>query len=371
MINSIFAHIRRNRIENLVYLALWILIFTAPVMNMYVRVVNDDERQFMWSEIVDMWKYTSMFLVVFVVNNVMLNEVFLRRRQIRRYLCLSGGLLVVFTVWQSVSLMLFHDSMSLVRGDVLPQLPGAPVDVVSTVVVVLLMGMNLGVKLYFKYERDSIEVQLAEKQSLEHQLAYLRYQVNPHFYMNTLNNIHALVDINPEKAKTTIVELSKMMRYILYDANKSLVPLKKETEFLRNYFRLMALRYTDNVKTRLDVPSAVPQCSIPPLLFIIFVENAFKHGISYSSSARSFVTASVAVCGGRVVFKCSNSRHAGKPHTERGGVGLVNVRKRLDLLYGDGYTLVIDGGADTFDVRLEIPAAVCTPPAEHSTEKQM
>ena len=370
MINSIFAHIRRNRIENLVYLALWILIFTAPVMNMYVRVVNDDERQFRWSEIVDMWKYTSMFLIVFVANNILLNEVFLRRRQIRRYLCLAVALLVAFTVWQSVSLVLFHDTMSLVRGDVLPQLPGAPVDVVSTVVVVLLMGMNLGVKLYFKYERDSIEVQLAEKQSLEHQLAYLRYQVNPHFYMNTLNNIHALVDINPEKAKTTIVGLSKMMRYILYDANKSLVPLKKEVEFLRNYFRLMALRYTDNVKTRLDVPAVVPQCSIPPLLFIIFVENAFKHGISYSS-ARSFVTASISADDGRVVFLCSNSRHAVQRRSEKGGVGLVNVRKRLDLLYDGGYTLDIGGGVDTFDVRLEIPVAAAPPSGCENMKNEM
>ena len=344
---------KRNRIENLVYLALWIIIFTAPMMNMYVRVVNVAELYFLWDEIIDMWRYTCMFLVVFIINNALLNAILIKRHDIHLYLCMAVLLLVVFTVFQSFMVYFFHDTVVQVRDSVLPQLPGASIDIVSTVVLMLLMGMNLGVKLFCKLERDSIEMQLVENQNLVHQLAYLRYQINPHFYMNTLNNIHALVDINPEKAKTTIVELSKMLRYVLYDANRESVSLKKEIEFLRHYFRLMSLRFTDDIKTSLTVPERMTDCNVPPLLLIIFAENAFKHGISYSG--QSFVEVSIDVVDGNVVFTCSNSKHTAKPTYEKGGVGLVNVRKRLDLLYDTNYKLEIKDSKQRFDVKLVMP----------------
>lgn len=355
MVNAFFEHIKRNRIENLVYVAVWILIFTAPVMNMYVRLVNVDERQFLWDEILDMWRYTSVFLIMFLVNNTLLNEVLIRRHRTHLYLWLAGLLLAVFTAVQSLGLFVFNDTVPQLRDTILPQLPGAPVDIVSTVVAMLIISMNLGVKLFFKQERDAIELQLMERQNLEHQLAYLRYQINPHFYMNTLNNIHALIDINPEQAKATILELSRMLRYILYDANRDGVPLKREADFLRHYFRLMSVRFTSQVKTSLTVAEGMPGCRVPPLLFIIFVENAFKHGVS--SSQPSFVDVSIGMEGGKVLFRCCNSKHPQRSVGEKGGIGLANVRKRLDLIFGTAYDLAIEDTESRFDVRLSIPAA--------------
>ena len=144
------------------------------MMNMYVRVVNVAELYFLWDEIIDMWRYTCMFLVVFIINNALLNAILIKRHDIHLYLCMAVLLLVVFTVFQSLMVYFFHDTVVQVRDSVLPQLPGASIDIVSTVVLMLLMGMNLGVKLFFKLERDSIEMQLVENQNLEHQLAYLR-----------------------------------------------------------------------------------------------------------------------------------------------------------------------------------------------------
>ena len=209
------------------------------------------------------------------------------------------------------------------------------------------------VKLFFKSERDVSELQEAERQNLEAQLAYLRYQVNPHFYMNTLNNIHALVDIDPERAKTTVVELSKMMRYILYDGERNGVSLKREIQFLDNYVRLMRLRYTSSVRIDVEAPETVPDRHIPPLVLIIFVENAFKHGISYSEN--SFVEVKVAVNGECLVFCCRNSKHHNTETDAKGGVGLVNVKRRLDLLYGDRYALDVDDSDGEYGVRLELP----------------
>ena len=225
-------------------------------------------------------------------------------------------------------------------------------DIISIVIIVLMCGMNLGVKLYFKTRDDQKKLLRLEKENLEQQLEYLKYQINPHFFMNTLNNIHALVDIDAEKAKSTILELSKMMRFILYEGDKQGVPLTREFDFIRNYITLMELRYTDKVQIRVNLPQQAPDRLIPPLMLITFIENAFKHGISYQHP--SFIDIMVDIQDDKLHFTCSNSK-AEKPNQEKGGVGLTNVRKRLKLLYDNNYTLHIQDNSDTYQVQLTIP----------------
>ena len=175
--------------------------------------------------------------------------------------------------------------------------------------------------------------------------------------MNTLNNIHALVDIDPSKAQETIRELSKMMRFVLYEGDKSGVPLTKEFEFVRTYTKLMQLRYSDKVRITVDVPDEAPDVTIPPLMLISFIENAFKHGISYQHD--SFIDIKVVLRNPlpdvtHLCFTCSNSK-AERPNQEKGGVGLANVKKRLDLLYDKNYTLKIKDEADIYIVELILP----------------
>jgi len=222
----------------------------------------------------------------------------------------------------------------------------------AVVVLILMLGANLGIKTYFRSRDDRKRLVELEHENLEQQLEYLRYQINPHFFMNTLNNIHALVDINPEKAKDTILELSKMMRFVLYEGNKQGVSLSREMDFIRHYVTLMQLRYTDKVRITLDLPTEVPDRQIPPLILITFIENAFKHGVSYQHE--SFIEARVIVEGERLQFMCRNSKSE-KSNEEKGGVGLANVRKRLNLLYGNHYALGIHNDADVYSVELNIP----------------
>ena len=346
------------------------------MLNQYIRMLSDRDEVYNWDDIFVSWKYALLFLLVFVVHDRLLGVLLVKRRRVKPYLLATFLLLVAFTAVQTVAKPLLYEPpqteqttlsaaaaddgarhavkrVTNQRNELLPEMPGSPIDVVSTMVALLMMGMNLGVKLFFKSERDVSELQEAERQNLEAQLAYLRYQVNPHFYMNTLNNIHALVDIDPERAKTTVVELSKMMRYILYDGERNGVSLKREIQFLDNYVRLMRLRYTSSVRIDVEVPETVPDRHIPPLMLIIFVENAFKHGISYSED--SFVEVKVAVNGERLVFCCRNSKHHNTETDAKGGVGLVNVRRRLDLLYGDRYALDVDDSDGEYGVRLELP----------------
>ena len=165
--------------------------------------------------------------------------------------------------------------------------------------------------------------------------------------MNTLNNIHALVDIDTGKAKSTIVELSKLMRYVLYEASNKTILLSREVQFLKNYIALMSLRYTNKVSIQMDFPVEVPEVQIPPLLFVSFVENAFKHGVSYRSESFIHVLMQLDE-GNRLSFRCSNSNNGSADELE-------NIRKRLRLLFGNDYTLSITEEEHKFDVLLIIP----------------
>ena len=224
---------------------------------------------------------------------------------------------------------------------------------IHCVIAFLMVGFNIAIKLFFKSFRDEEMLKELEHQRLQSELQYLKYQINPHFFMNTLNNIHALVDIDTGKAKSTIVELSKLMRYVLYEASNKTILLSREVQFLKNYIALMSLRYTNKVSIQMDFPAEVPEVQIPPLLFVSFVENAFKHGVSYRSESFIHVLMQLDE-GNRLSFRCSNSNN-GSADEQHHGIGLENIRKRLRLLFGNDYTLSITEEEHKFDVLLIIP----------------
>ena len=222
-------------------------------------------------------------------------------------------------------------------------------------VAILMMGVNLGIMLYFKQRRREDNLQELQHEKLQQELEYLKYQINPHFFMNTLNNIHALVDIDPEKAKSTIIELSRLMRYVLYDSARPTILLSKEIDFLKQYITLMRLRFTDKVSIEVIMPEDIPGVEVPPLLFVSFVENAFKHGVSYEQE--SFINVKMELEEGYLTFSCKNSKHEKKQGTNdpHSGIGLENVKKRLKLIYGNDYFFLTSDKENTYEVSLKIP----------------
>ena len=359
------------------------MLFAAPMLSMYVGMKNSDVAEYRWDEVFHVWQQFSVFLLIFLLHNFILAPLLVYRQRVKVYIGTTLGVVMLFALFQCATgpderhrqhdrmgerppmhemherppmheqgERLFMHERNDHRGmpDKRPMMLGWH-DVFSIIMLVLMLGMNLGIKLYFKSRDDQQKLVHLEKESLEQQLEYLKYQINPHFFMNTLNNIHALVDIDAEKAKSTILELSKMMRFILYEGDKKGVPLTREFDFIRNYVTLMRLRYTDKVRIDVDLPGEVPDKQIPPLMLITFIENAFKHGISYQHE--SFIEVKVAI-GDGLTFTCRNSK-ADKPNQERGGVGLVNVKKRLNLLYDNNYTLDIQDEPDIYAVKLVIP----------------
>ena len=366
------------RKEHIIYTLMWIALYLSPLMGIYMRMSGNPHIVFSWDEIINAWEFNTVWIVLFAIHNFLLVPLLIIKRRTGLYAALAVALLVaaMFTLSairpshrkmhhapQRYECCRYNCKCSEMKASKWqppqkreggPLMMFRPGEMVAFFGGLLLMGMNLGVKLYFRSQEATKAIAQIEKHALERQLQYLKYQVNPHFLMNTLNNIHALVDIDPERAKASVVELSKLMRYVLYEGNNRLTPLSREVQFLLNYVQLMSMRYTGNVSICLDVPEVLPDSMLPPLLLVIFVENAFKHGISYRT--KSFVEISLQPHGDRLLFSCRNSRPEIK-HDEnmKGGVGLSNVRRRLDLLFPDDYTLDIKETDDTYTVKLEIP----------------
>ncbi|PZR22363.1 MAG: two-component system sensor protein [Citrobacter freundii] len=200
------------------------------------------------------------------------------------------------------------------------------------------------------YEKQQSALSL-EKEKINAELQMLKAQLHPHFLFNTLNNIYSLAQDGSERASAMIVRLSAMLRYILYEANKPLVPLDKELQLISDYVQLETLRYDQSLDLSINMPEHSSHF-ISPLLLLPFIENAFKHGAS-GMLERPWINLTIELNHDQLIMKLVNGKDEQIRHPE-GGIGIANVRKRLALLYPQKHTLQIDEEAEMFFVNLKI-----------------
>lgn len=231
------------------------------------------------------------------------------------------------------------------RGPIRPEIQ-------ELIIGILLVAGDLGLTALYRSRKHEAELKELQAANVSRQLEALRYQINPHFFMNTLNNIQSLIYTDPDKATEAVSEFSKLMRIVLYEGEAPTIPLSHELDYIRHYLSLMRLRYPESVRIEAALPRETDSAVVPPLLMASFVENAFKHGISYE--APSFVRLSLEMTQRRILFSCANSLHPAR-QKEQHGLGMENIRKRLDLLYDSDYALHIDEQPDIYRVLLDIP----------------
>lgn len=358
-INTIW---QERKMENIIYLCLLLLIMAFPLISGTVRSVRGDD--FHWATVFRWWMGAVPYLILFLIHNTFIIPRYLLSHNIRKYAMTTLLALSLFLTYEYSVFEKHHNESvrppvppeHVVRTTMQRPYPIIPMPVVlNSVMALAVLGINLAVAMVFKSQRDQETRKLIENLRLQDELKYLKTQINPHFFMNMLNNIHAMVELDPLKAQDMIMELSKLMRYVLYEGDNHVTTLDKEVCFLSSYLSLMRQRYSpDKVEITADLPSD-PSCDIklPPLLFIAFVENAFKHGISYRW--KSEIHLSVRKEGGMISFRCSNTRIPASDRQVSGGVGLDNVKRRLSLIYGDSARLSIDDGEEKYIVDLTIP----------------
>ncbi len=342
--------------ENLLYFMVWVVIILVPVLNS--KMMSEEHVYF--TEVLRAWYKISPYFLIFIIHNSIIAPKYLMTRSYGKYAL--WDIVLITAVFMSISL--YQDYLipditeSLVNRDSVQHGKASFTDLEiywNVLLGLFMTGANMGIKLIYKSMRDEQEMAELKRQNLQTEMDYLKYQINPHFFMNTLNNIHALIDIDTESAKETVIDLSKMMRYVLYDSGKEVISLSNDIRFLKNYIELMRIRYTDDIDIKFDYPETQSSgISIPPLLLIVFVENAFKHGISYNG--RSFIHLDIEYRNNKVYTTIVNSRHRSSVEGRKQGIGLDNVRKRLELIYGSNFTLQInDRNAEIYSVKLIIP----------------
>ena len=207
----------------------------------------------------------------------------------------------------------------------------------AVLTLILIISLAVAVRMIQRWQHIEEARKEAETARAEAELSNLRNQLNPHFLLNTLNNIYALIAFDSSKAQTAVEELSRLLRHALYDNQQQFVPLYKEVEFMHNYIELMKIRYTSGVNITTDIrienDDATP---VAPLMFISLLENAFKHGISPEGKGSIRVT--MLQQNGEVTCDIVNTNHPKRDNDKSGsGIGLEQVAKRLELLYPGRY----------------------------------
>jgi LytS/YehU family sensor histidine kinase len=205
--------------------------------------------------------------------------------------------------------------------------------VFSALSQVMVVGTSVAIKVTTRWYETQAKISAMEKEKSAAELQQLKNQLNPHFLFNSLNNIYALIAFNPQHAQLAVHNLSDMLRYLLYEASKERISLQKELEFVRDYCDLIKLRITENVRLTLTLPKDDKGVSIAPLLLIAPVENAFKHGVSPTKP--SYIHISIEVDDRHTVTCTVRNSSFPKTYADKSGsgIGLENLRKRLNLIY--------------------------------------
>ena len=362
-------------IEISVFAMIWLAIFSIPFFQNRLFNIID------WDKVLGEWIRIFSFLVIFILNTFIFVPKILFRKNYASYvgITLTSTLVIIAIIIFIQVLITPVHPVSMPPMDLGPGMPPmelgskmpppmgfktpAPPEQKSIfmtftdnlIISILVIAAGTAFKMMSQWLNEEDRRKDMEKEQLRTEIALLRHQVSPHFFMNTLNNIHALVDINTETAKDAIIRLSTLMRYLLYDTAHGQTSLKKEIEFIESYITLMQLRFSEKVKISINVPQNVPDIQIPPMLFISFLENAFKHGVSYQ--ATSFVYFSIEIAENKLYCNIKNSKQRIKENFDKSysGIGLTNIRKSLELLFAREYTLNIIENEKEFEVKLIIP----------------
>ncbi len=309
-------------------------------------------------------KVTNLFISVIplcIFNLVFLIPKYLKKQKYWQYI--SGYTLLAFFYYIIISLVDPFESHNLIVSFGSLEASDAPMKSIlrpsfMPFMPMLLIATMLGTTLetILDWEKRGKVIERKEKERLAAELSFLKSQINPHFFFNTLNGIYALAASDTKSTQRAILLLSSLMRYILYDSNVEKVPLSKEVQFLNDFIDLHKLRYTKSDRERIEFKylGNINEYKIEPLLLVPFVENAFKYSFSYKNQSEVLVSIEV-IENERLIFKVSNSIGEHTTQIKNGtGIGLENIKKRLSIVYPKQHELVLDKTEEYFNVTLMI-----------------
>lgn len=344
---------RKNKRENIIYLIIWLFVLLLPVFTL------QGARNFSQTRVYMEWIRMLPFLLIFIINNSVLVPKLLLNKKTVFY-----GISVLVLV---VGVTLASQYLRYIQNLVLEWQQQSPRQYLfrsqgktfeyrmatNILISFLVVGFNNAIKLLINREKEEKLQQEKDKVHLQTELSFLRNQISPHFFMNTLNNIHALIKFDADQAQKSVIQLSTLMRHLLNESKNGLATIQTEFDFIKSYVDLMRIRLSKRVEITIDLDVTESDRIIPSLLFISLVENAFKYGVDYSKTC--FISIIAGVENDQLFFEVKNSKATQNEEEVKTGVGLENLKKQLVLLYGPNYSLDITDNDFEFIVNLKIP----------------
>jgi hypothetical protein len=355
-----FLSISDKKLVTALHITAWIIIISIPLYLNNAFGGGDQHRLYQF------YTHTFSAIIVFYVGYLwMVPKLFLRGKNLLYAVSLVGLITATYYLTSYINDNLLYDAVQDAKfQELMKKLapsgkeehpPWKAFGLYNHILASLMIsGFALGLGVMEKLKQNEKKQKELEKEKLHSELAFLKNQVSPHFFFNTLNNIYSLIGIDGPTAQESVLKLSKMMRYLLYESEQGETLMSHELSFMTNYIDLMKLRLSQKVDLQIDFPKDYSDFPVPPLLFIPFIENAFKHGISHREA--SFIKISMEIDREQIIFVAENSigrsRQAGD--MQHSGIGLENVKKRLGLLFPGKHELKIEQGESRFRVELSI-----------------
>lgn len=361
--------VKNNRVLLLIitHVAVWSCFFALPYLVFFPRLRDFSMSDHQLATIVS----NNIFLVIFYYLNTLVLVPRLLVKEKWWWYCLSilVCLLVFLYVPRSLANMIAvpeyvaPENREFIRNPAFkgrsmygPEGRRPYANRYNTVLFLLVFTVGTCLSMIQRWLKTEQNRKETENEKLNTELSFLKSQINPHFFFNTLNNIYSLAVVKSDKTAPSVMKLSQIMRYILTETQHDDVPLSKEVEFINNYIELQQVRLTDKVNVQFTVEGDVESLRIAPLLLIPFIENAFKYGVSTKEETR--IHLSLKTNQQRISFQAENyivSSPGQEP--EKTGIGINNVKRRLELLYPERHQLICEVRNQHYFVHLEINPA--------------
>jgi len=332
----------KNRVQIVVHISIWILLYGLtfyPVLNDARPIPSD------------VFPKVIVIIVLFYINYFYLVPEYLLKKSVLFYILVSLGLLAI--------------SVLLINHFYEPKFPDnfffnriRPRGFM--IMPYYKLFLNLGIpyvisailRMYVEWKRNENLRLSVEKENIKSELQFLKAQLNPHFLFNSLNTIYALSVKKSPDTSEAIVDLSELMRYMIYEADKDLVPLNKEIDYIKSYIQLQRLRLSDSENVSLKITGEDRGRAVPPLMFISFIENAFKYGTDYKG--KTYVKITLTITDTSIYLNVKNKIGIFREPTKNSGIGLENIRNQLKLIYPGLHKLEVENDGNDYEVSLTI-----------------
>ncbi|WP_435048892.1 sensor histidine kinase [Formosa sp. S-31] len=292
-------------------------------------------------------------IVVYINVYYLIPRLVLRKRYVQYLLALISMLALVYLVRTGLNYV-------LVTKDIWPEAENAGkfLELNHIIAVVLgelyVIGFVSAIKLLIDWSIEKHRNEELAKLQLSTELKYLRTQIQPHFFFNTLNNLYALTLTKSDNAPQLVIKISDMMQYVLYEVNSSKADLLEEINYLNNFIDIARLRFNESIDCEMNITGDIEDVEVPPLLFLTFIENCFKHGLKDSEHVKVKMNFEI-VNKEYLEFSLSNSFNPESNITNQEGIGLSNTKRRLNLLFSNDYKLETNIVDNLYNLFLKIP----------------